>query len=419
MVKSGGSEIEKMISKIRCRDWIDTEKDMWVVSPEYHALLRAGKDKKTTIAEKFFEKYPLYKPEWYHASGVLTGDYIVCVPSSATDIAVYSFGDRSMYYIPIAISDQICQEIYNPTYKFFKAYAYDRGVLIFGTTYPVLININPEEKKIDYIDGWVTDAEKYILQRGSDFYFGDGYVRLGNDLFIPMSYCGAFLVTNLETLQCRVVFPLEEMDSIEGVTKIADKLCFIGRKGELYYLCFWNPRDKKMKKLQIPYQGKCCAWISFLSPVFWKSKVYLVPQTADHFYVVDLESEEIKIEKNLEMMISEFPEETQDIKVGTYKQNGNIVIFNTWWDYKWHKYNLDTWEHEEFELQLNDEDYVQYCQKAQCDKLIDERSIISEKTIPLPVFLNKVKNMEQSHSECEGASSMEEQKWKTFLKTEL
>lgn len=406
-----------MINKIRCRDWIDTEKAIWIISPEYHALLHIDKDTKIVTAEKFFEQYPLYKPEWHYTSGVLSGDYIVCVPSASKDIAVYSLCDRSMFYIPVADLGQFSREIYNPIFKFFKAYAYGKGVLIYGSTYPALLHANLEERKIDYIDDWMIFVEKHISQRGSDFYFGDGYVRIEKNLFIPMSYCGAFMNTDTETLQCRIVIPSYNLDSIEGVTEVKGKLCFIGRKEELYYLCFWNPEDKNMKKLQVPYQGKSFAWISFLSPIFWKSKVYLVPQTADHFYVVDLESGKIEIERSLDVMISEFPAELQDIKVGAYKQNGNIVIFHTWWDYKWHKYNLDTWEHEEFELQLSEEDYTQYCQKALCDRLVDENNIISEQTIPLPVFLDRFKNMERTRSEWEDPFGTKEQKWKTFLKT--
>lgn len=389
-------------------DWIDVGNEIWIISQEYNVLLHVEKKTKITRAEAFIERYPLYKAEWYYSS-VLSGDYIVCIPALAKDIAIYSLSRGKTYYIHITNSEMV--------YQYFKGYVYEGNVLIFGAAHPALINVNPEERKINYIDDWGTDAEKYISQRNSDFYFGDGYVRFESDLFIPMSYCGAFLDTELDTLQCRVMVPPDKMDSIESVTKIEDMLCFIGRKEALYYLCLWKPGNKKMKKLQIPYQDKNVEWISFLSPFFWKLRVYLVPRIADHFYVMDLKNEEIEIEQNLDVIISEFPEETQDIKVGAYKQNGNIVTFHTWWDYKWHRYNLDTWEHEEFELHLNNEDYTQYCQKALCDRLIDEKNIISEQTIPLPIFLNKIKNMEHSDSEREGAFRREEQKWKTFLKT--
>ncbi len=388
-----------MINRVRCRDWIDTEKAIWIISQEYNALLHIEKDTKIAYAQVLFEKYPLCESGWYYASGVLCGDYLVCIPSAAKDIAIYSLKDRSMHYIPVLDSDRVCREIYNPTFKFCRGYAYDDNVLIFGTSYPALINLNFKAKKMDYLCDWVMEAEKYIPQGDDRFYFGDGYVRSDRKLFIPMNCCSAFLSVELGTLHCRLVFPPDKMDGIEGVTQAEDRLCFIGRKEKSYYLCLWQPGNGGMRKLQIPCQGENPGWISFLSPVFWRSKVYLAPQTADHFYVVDLESGEICIEKNLDMMVSEFPREMQDVKVGALKQNGNIVVFQTWWDYKWHKYNLDSWEHEDFEVRFDDENYRRRYHRELCYKLIDEKSVISEKTIPLPVFLDVIKNIERPYTE--------------------
>lgn len=373
---------------------------MWIVSQEYHALLQIDKAAKTTTVEVFFQKYPFHKPEGYY-SGIISGDYIVCMPAAAEDVVIYSLNDQKLVYLPLADADQACQEEYNPTYKFFRGYAYGGNVLAFGATYPALLHINPEEKTIDYVDEWVADAERYIPQDGASFYFGDGHVRLAKELFIPMNCCGAFLVANLETLQCRLLLLPGELDGIEGVTKIEDKLCFIGRKEELYYLCLWHPKDKAIKKVRLPYRGKSFAWISFSKPLFWRSKVYLIPQTADHFYVVDLESEEISIEENFEIMLCKFPAEKQEIKVGGYKQNGNIIVFQTWWDYKWHRYNLDTWEHEDYELMLDNETCAQYEQQVLCDRLIDEKNVISEKVVPLSIFLGAIKNIKQPYDEGE------------------
>lgn len=406
-----------MMNKIRCMDWIDTDKVIWVVSQDYNALLRIEKNTRTVRAEMILEKYPIYTPGWY-CSAVLAGDYIVCIPSAAKDIVIYSLKDESVDYIPIACSERGSQEIYDSVLKFFGGYTYGRNVLIYGAMYPALISVDPKEKKIDYIDDWFTDAEKYISEGDTRFYFGDGHTRIANSLFIPMCICGAFLVVELNTLQCRVILPPDKIDGIEGVTKIEDKLCFIGRKEEMYFLYLWHPGDDEIKKLQIPYQCKSVTWCSFLSPVFWESKIYLLPHTADHFYVVDLKNEEICIEKNLDLVIAEFPDKIQDVKVEVMKQNGNIVVFQTWWDYKWHKYNLDTWEHEDFELILDDEKYTQCYQKVICRKMIDEEMIITEEKMPFSIFLDVIKDMEQAGSECECSIRIGEQKWKTFLKTD-
>lgn len=404
------------MNKIRCIDWIDTNKAIWVVSQDYNALLKIEKNTRTARAEIILEKYPIYEYGWYF-SGVLSEDYIVCIPAAAKDIVIYSLNSGGIDYIPIECSKQACREIYDPMFKFFGGYAYGGNVLIYGSTYPALISVNPKEKKIDYIDNWFTDAEKYIPEGDTQFYFGDGHVRIDNNLFIPMCICGAFLVVELNTLQCRVILPPDKIDGIEGVTKIEDKLCFIGRKEEMHFLYLWHPGDDEIKKLQIPYQCKSVAWCSFLSPVFWESKIYLLPHTADHFYVVDLKSEEICIEKSLDLVIAEFPDKMQDAKIETMKQSGNIVVFQTWWDYKWHKYNLDTGQHEDFELILDDENYTQHYQKALCHKKINDKTIISEETISLPAFLDEIKDMEQSCGKCEDSFRIEEQKWKTFLKT--
>lgn len=405
-----------MMNKIRCIGWIDTDKVIWVISQDYNALLKIEKHTRTARAEIILEKYPVYGHGWYF-SGVLSEDYIVCIPAAAKDIGIYSLNSGSIDYIPIECSKQGRREIYDPMFKFFGGYAYGGNVLIYGSTYPALISVNPKEKKIDYIDDWFADVEKYISEGNTRFYFGDGHTRVGNNLYIPMCICGAFLVVDLNTLQCRAILPPDKLDGIEGVTKIEDKLCFIGRKEGIYFLCLWNPGDDEMKKLRIPYQVKNIAWCSFLSPVFWKTKIYLLPYTADHFYVVDLSSEEIRIEKKLDLTIIGFSGMIQDIKVGAMKQDGNIVVFQTWWDYKWHKYNLDTWEYEDYELILDDEKYTQYYQKALCHKLIDEKIIISEKKIPVPIFLDEIKNMKQPYGECGASFGVEEEKWKTFLKT--
>lgn len=397
-------------------DWIDTNKGIWVVSQDYNALLKIEKNTRTAKAEVILEKYPVYESEWYY-TGVLLEDYIVCIPAAAKDIVIYSIKNRSANYIPIECFEQCCREIYNPMFKFFGGYAYGENVLIYGSTYPALISVNLKEKKINYIDDWFTTAEKYISRGDTRYYFGDGHVRIENNLFIPMCICGAFLVVELNTLQCGLVLPPDKIDSVEAVTKVEDKLCFVGRKEEIYFLCLWHPGNDEMKKLQIPYQCKSVAWCSFLSPVFWESKVYLLPYTADHFYVADLKSEEIHIDERLDLTIEKFSGKIQGVKVGAMKQNGNLVVFQTWWNYKWHKYNLDTWEHEEFELILDDEKYTQYYQKTLCRKLIDEKTIISEKTVSVPFYLDEIKNMKQPCGECETSFEVGEEKWKRFLKT--
>ena len=222
-----------MMNKIRCIDWIDTEKAIWIVSQDCNALLKIEKNTREIRTEIILEKYPIYESGWYF-SGVLSGEYIVCIPYAAEDVVIYSVNNGSINYIPIVYPEWDCRGIYNPMYKFFGGYAYGGNVLIYGATYPALLSINLKEKKIEYIDDWLTDAEKYISQGDTRFYFGDGHIRIENNLFIPMCICGAFLVVELNTLQCRIMLPPDKIDGIEGVTKIGDKLCFIGRKsGEI------------------------------------------------------------------------------------------------------------------------------------------------------------------------------------------
>ncbi len=378
------------MKKLRCRDWMDTEDSIWIVSQEYNTLLHIDKSTKTARAEVFFKKYLACEAGWCYGSGVLSGDYIVCIPLAAKDIAIYSLRDKSICYISLKAPGRIYKEIYNPVFKFFRGCAYGDYVLIFSASYPTLIHLNLKTKKADYICDWAMEAESHILPGYSFFYFGDGYVRVEENLFLPLNCCGAFLQVELETLQCRLVFPPAELDGIEGVTQIEDILCFIGRKEDLYYLCLWRPDTDKLQALQIPHQGRSFLWISFSNPIYWKSKVYLAPQTADHFYVADLKSGEICIEKHLDKMLSECPKNLQDVKVGAVKQRGNEVTFNTWWDYKWHKYNLDTWEWEDFEIQS--EDYTQCYQKELCHKLVEEGNVIIENTIPISTFLAEIKN---------------------------
>ena len=113
------------------------------------------------------------------------------------------------------------------------------------------------------------------------------------------------------------------------------------------------------------------------------------------------------------MGIAEFPNKFQDVKVDAVKQDGNTVVFQTWCDCKWHRYNMDTGKHEDFVLILDDEKYTLCYQKALCRKLIGEKIIISEETISFPIFLDEIK----FHGECENPFRNEEQKWKALLKT--
>ncbi len=383
-----------MMKRIRCRDWMDTDGFLWIVSPEYNTLLQVDKSTKTVRAEVFLEKYLSYEMGECYLSGALSGEYIVCIPSASKDLVVYSLRDKNICYIPIKDPARVYKEIYNPGFKFFRGYVYDGCVLLFSGKYPALIHLNLKTRRVDYLNDWVIEAEKVIPQGDTRFYFGDGYARRKTELFLPMNCCGAFLSLELKTLHYRFVFTPELMQGIEGVTLIEDELCFIGRKEERYYLCLWNPDTSEMRKLQIFCQDGNPGWISFLSPIYWKSKVYLTPQMADHFYVADLKSGEICIEEHLDKMLSEFPEDLQDMKIGAVKQRGNEVTFHTWWDYKWHTYNLDTWEQEDFELHFEDADYTRRHQKALCHRLTEEGAVIPEEIVPFLTFLDEVKNRE-------------------------
>ena len=382
--------------KIRCWDWIESQGKIWITSPEHNGLFQVDRGTHQAKCKAIFNDYPIYTDGLYE-SILATGDNVICVPSKADCIAVYSQNSREksrVRYISVRESEKRPYMSHSADSMLFGGYSDAENVFFFNASYPGIVRWDRKTDELRYVDAWLKELEPMINRKDLFLYFGDGFVHIDDEIYLPLICCGGLLSLNVKTSQCRIIVPPCEMDSYEGIAQFDGEVILTGRKADRYYLIHWNQDTNDVDEIRIPYIAPPDPWVSFLRPLIYKSMVYLLPTVADHFYVADFKNKTIEINERLEPFLSDFPENKAKLKVPNFKQKENLVVFQTWWNYQWYEYDLDTGEYKNFEVILDDEKYWQLYRKELCQKMIKEKSVIQENNLGLKSFISAITDEE-------------------------
>ena len=291
--------------------------------------------------------------------------------------------------IPIQFVIHKHRVAYNPSHKFCYGYHYNNSIVISPLTYPAFLQYDINTKEISYHEEWVDKIEQLMGEVYSNYYLGDGFVRLNDSLYFPLACYGGLLTINLKTMSFGLKTLACPMDCYEGIAYENDVVYLTGRKECEHFLIIWKYGTDEIERIKIPFEG-CNEWISFLRPLIFNNKVYILPFHADHCYVVMLGSREVRIENNIDDIMGVNDRSQDYIQILNYKIRNNNLIFQTKWDYKWHELNLVTGDHIRYFIRLEDEMYWKRYHYEKCIKQLSNSGMVKEDYIPLNTFVEAV-----------------------------
>ena len=371
------------VQRIRCY-LVNAGNSLYGISPDYNAILRIDENRYKAYIECIFPNVSLYESNLYWAIAKVN-KILVGIPCRTNNILLYDIQEKKTAILKLNYLS--CGHEY--PVEFFYYCVCNNNIFILGTTIPMIIYLNVKEKKIEYL----TNAYEQIVsieRYKSRYFFAGGCVQIGKWLYVPLQGYGAIMMVNIITKSTELCFPECDMDGYEGINKIGTEVCLLGRKGKYHYLAFWNPENNKAHINKIPYEGETDLWAAFWPPVYYKSNIYLLPMSADHFFVMNMEEQEMRIEGRFDEFLEGCPLDQVKSKVMSVELSENILTFMTSFDSKWHKVNLGTGECSDYVVELVDKNDWRFYERDVCCREIEMKTIIPEGDITVNNYIDAI-----------------------------
>ncbi len=366
-------------------NWIDCGNVNYMISHFSGGVIKVNTDKNE--ATVFFDRdnWPITMPQRY-LSCLKAGDDIFLIPGNADNLGRYNIIDNSFNYYPIRTPIIKSVVKYDPICKFFHGCTCDNSIIFFPNTYPALLQMDMNSGEIFYYDEWINELNTIAKSEACEYYFGDGYVKISNTIYLCMSCCDRIFTINTMDMSIGFMRIDCNVDSFEGIAHEGDFLYLIGKKANDHYLIICDTDGKLCKKIALPFKGNC-EWISFLRPFLFGSFVYIMPYKAEHCFSIDLESDDVRVEESLDEILQSGACDDGLLHIKNYKLRGNVLSFQTYLDQKWHKYDMETGKDESYKIVLEDEDYWQEYRVEKCARTIERNGMIVEGDLNLNDYL--------------------------------
>lgn len=363
---------------------VDVDNYFYGISPDHSVILGIDKKNYKAHIEWIFPGIPLYKSSVYLAIARVN-EFLVCIPWRTNNILIYNIETRES--TKIKLNNVFDENKY--ILEFFYYCVCNDNIYILGTTIPLIICLDVRNKKVEYI----CDLYNRIIsikEAKSRYFFAGGCIKIKEWLYIPLNGYGAIGMINTKTRSTELRFLECDMDGFEGINKAGTEVCLLGRKEKSHYLVLWNPESNKTQIKKIPYEGESDLWSAFHPPVYYNSNIYLLPMSADDFYVMNMEEQVIRTNKRFDIFLKGCPKEKNQSKIVQVLLSKNVLTFITVFDKKWHKVNLDNGEYEDFFVEIVDENYWRQYERDVCCREMEITGYVLEGELGFNNFIDAI-----------------------------
>ncbi len=327
---------------------------LWASSLTFNGLLKIDLKLKTAKVESVFEDIPDSEGHSFFVA-VKAADSIVFLPGSSNYIAIYSISKKNISKVFIPNVNRHCNEIYNEKDKFSAGIVVNNYVYILGGSFPGIIKLNVNTGEISEYYGWVDEIERFIPVNDAHYYFADGFVEKEGVILLFLSCCNAMLYINTKDDSMLIKHTDMDVDGFEGVTYADDRYWVIGRKNKNHFLLEVDFDGNCIRKKQIMRQSEeGLLGNLFLRPIVYGDTVMIIPVKGKHAYITDIFDKEVK---SFDKM-NEYLGSNNRVDIFCIYRSGDNISFWSNADCRFHDMNLLTGEITDYQIFLDDEDYL-------------------------------------------------------------
>lgn len=375
--------------RIICKSYAELENDIYFQVYDKNIICRLN----STTSE--VEVVGQYEDEPYNivdlaGKCIIAGDYCFFPPFRSSYIMIYDYRNKHTIYKSIDNMRPGKSIFSSAQYKFWNIAKIDHYVYMFGFEYPSIIRIDINTLNIEIISDWIQHFPVREMPRSEDLahcYFGNGIVKYDRVYYIPAGVGSG--VWKLDCINKKVEYIEIEADC-EGFFSIGrfnDEFILSSIKKDDDKIYFWNPIDKKIRKVNLPISG------FWHEPVVYEKNIYIFPwMDKSASIMINVNDYSCKVCKPINTLLTDEKGNKSGAFLLNYKNN--FVTFIRCSDRAWITVNLDTFEHWEETYYLTDKDYLEKCEKENYDALfnnsINDRDVINERDIPLNEYIKRI-----------------------------
>ena len=267
-----------------------------------------------------------------------------------------------------------------------------------GYSYPAIVVIDTLTDDIFYIDDWILNIEKSIVNKQEfTHYFSRGYEIVDNNIYFGFACLPKLLKIDLSNMTTEIIELETDVYGISGLTKLDEKRIFITERGKSGNRCLiWN-KDTLEIENQIEIDEYNSQAIDSLYPVVnCNNRFFLFPFItlfAENIYEIDIKSLSIGIKTNLSMGINKYDaSETEFMQhVLVLQEDQGIIRYLSGSDLHWYEWDekTDTTINYVIELDENEESLIDCWSDCALDFVWNGQTV-PERLIPLKGFIDLV-----------------------------
>lgn len=391
---------DKRYAKAIGMNMVEGNGKLWMALLNRNGICKIDKSTKNARIYKIFESRPLYE-EFLYCCVEKVENYLIFSPGMAEEIAIVNLEDESITCIPLKKVNYICKEKQGEI-KFWNIIRYQKSVYLLGVTYPAIIKLDMSLGKVEYITDWLEEVEKNIKEDDTNGYFSDGYVINNGVAIIPVSCMNAVLELDLETSRTQLRKLNITMSGIGGLSTVDGENIWLTGKGyNTNRLSCWNRQNGIIREIQLADLDESLI-DPFYAPICTDKKVYLMPISAPHIYEVDINTGKVTI-YDIDNSIDTAGKSVWPWKTISPKLYGNLLLFISGNDLRWHEYNTETGEHKSYDVYITNAESET---KRYFNTLLKRNDLVFEDNISLKYFLDNLfdKNSIEAYGKSKGFS---------------
>ncbi len=287
----------------------------------------------------------------------------------------------------ITPSDFTCRIKERDSIKFWEVAKYEGCFYAMGFSFPGFIKIDADSYDITYFD--LSDSCSERKDDPENYYFGDGYVSVGNKLYLPMGTNSELFELNCDDDSFKRIKVPGSMKRIQSISCYGNEIWMTDRDLESRKLIIWNFATGRSEILKMPENG---IWYA---PVFHKKSAYLFPMSDKAgVYKIDINTREISEFTKLDEIIRKEDENgITDTGMIMVKKSGDTATMIRRQDNSWITYNFETDEIKQEVYEITDKEYLDSFEKDYYDQIFEnsrDNKVFKESELPLSEFLKRV-----------------------------
>ncbi len=221
-----------------------------------------------------------------HCTAVWIDKKIYFIPGSGNKIAVFYPEDNSIESIQIPLPKSKQFSFYKSQFKFIRAVKYKENLWLIPCSYPGILKLNMQTKKIQVLDKWL-ENDTYFFRAG--LYVND------NKIVIANGKSNAVLNFDMEKESGNIIHIGSENNGVMSICKEGDVYWFAPRlPGSIVA---WNPLTDTVTEFDEYPQEFESGKIVFSYVYSLKNKIFFLPAKANKTIVFN--NGNLEIEKNI------------------------------------------------------------------------------------------------------------------------